>query len=293
MKKLLFILIFSFVFIVGCSENKKVLKINKEDTLINLYEKESRKIDINYTEGYKILASSTNPDVAIFKDGYVLASNEGTCKITLYLSEEPNIKDVITVKVTKLKITSNLNNFDMYLNEEVDFILEATDNKEMIIEILDKEICEIKNNKLVALKTGNTKIIVKLKDYQDISIEINVMVKNYLLFNNAREYFGNEIKIINKKTDNYILLENEDNIKEFLDNVTLIRYIKYNEKVDLSKILYTIKANNNTIHVYENNILLINNEKFEIVSKNEVIYNFDFLSNYSYTIPNDEWLPWV
>lgn len=296
MKKLLIVILCLLSFLISCKE-EKYLNLQEEDKKITLEVGEEVKIRYEVSANETVIATNSNPEVAIFKNGIIKAYKTGSCEITLFLISDSSINETIHVTViSSLEITSDNLNYELKVDEVQEFNIQATNDLEIIVEVNDDKICVVEGNKIIALQEGSTTINLYLKDYPIINLIINVTVlpKNKLSFTDL-ELFGSKITIIRKEINKSKKLEETEEVEEFLAKIKKIYFIEADFDPDLQTMLYKIESNNNNICIYTNNFFTINAQKYELTKdENEIICDFSFLDNYEYTENVDSgWLPWV
>lgn len=296
MKKLLIVILCLLSFLISCKE-EKYLNLQDEDKKITLEVGEEVKIRYEVSANETVIATNSNPEVAIFKNGVIKAYKTGSCEITLFLISDSSINETINVTViSSLEITSDNLNYELKVDEVQEFNIQATNDLEIIVEVPDDSICRVEDNIIIAIKEGLTTLNLYLKDYPTINLSITVTVlpKDKLSFNDL-ELFGQKITLIKKENNKAKELKETEELTEFLEKIQKIYFLEADFDKESQNMLYKIESNSNSICIYTNNFFTINAQKYELTKdENEIICDFSFLDNYEYTENVDSgWLPWV
>lgn len=296
MKKLLVVILCLLSVLISCKE-EKYLNIKEDDKFITLEVGEEVKIKYEVSNHETIIATNSNPEVAIFKDGIIKGYKAGSCEITLFLISDSSINVTINVTVkNSLEIKSEFLYYELKIGETQELNVHATNDLEIIVEVPDDSICRVEDNIIIAIKEGLTTLNLYLKDYPTINLNITVTVlpKDKLSFNDL-ELFGQKITLIKKENNKAKELKETEELTEFLEKIQKIYFLEADFDKESQNMLYKIESNSNSICIYTNNFFTINDEKYELTTDlNGNIIDFSFLDDYEYTQNVDSgWLPWV
>lgn len=261
MKKSIFIF-FMFFLLAGCAETK--ISINKNINRINLAVDDKFKI-ANIIKDVSIDWTSSNPEVVIIENEYIIALSAGQSIITANYNNE-EIVYLINVEsyVNKITISGKEN---LVLNEEYLYNVEVIGNslnKEVYWESSDNNIIEVNQDGLVkALNSGMARIIVTAKTDKKIKTEFHVVVEEVFNYDEIDRLINNII--INKEVINV-------NDYDFLGNVAN-RTI--NSVVGVSSYNNNISINTGTGLVYKSEVI----PGIENLNDSSILYKYFVITN--------------
>ena len=191
----IFIIILSFVFI-SCGENDDTHDDDKlEELVINnlvLNIKVNEECFIEYEvlnkKNSEVIFENLNEDIVDLKDNIITGIKEGKANVIAYLSSNPEKKINIIVNVEEEKkpeiIINNLVSEIGLYGEAILDIEKVNSDSEIICEVSDENIIEIKNGIIYGKNLGNATINIYLKDYPEIkySFDINVIIDPITIF---------------------------------------------------------------------------------------------------------------
>lgn len=264
MKKiLLFILLLFFVFpIFGCGEKEKEeVIITKESYELLEGEETTILYEVkNLNKNTTIDVKSLDESICKVENNKIIAIAKGTTKVEIKLSssETKYTIDVIVNALEKINVLSKEIDLDVDDIKKIDYeTLNLKDTTKVIIKSLDESICKIEDDKVKALKAGETKIEIALSS-SDVKYEINVKV-------NPKE----ELNVISK-----------DMTLEFGES-TVLKYATYNLKDDTKVIIES--SDDSVIVIDGNNIISKNSGEaivtFYLSSKPETKYTIKVIVN--------------
>lgn len=188
--------------------NKQIEKINVSIDNTTIKKGESGKLNVEIlpeeARNHEVTYSSSNSNVvAVDNKGNISAIKSGKATITVK-AKENNVSAKIEIQVYSPVSDIELNLQDIVLQVGDNFVLKPTiipsdaSNKNVIYRIEDSEfLITEETGKFVAIKEGNTKVVVTTED-GNISKEVNVVIvpkmeENEIEFDESLKIYQNEI----------------------------------------------------------------------------------------------------
>ena len=204
-------------------EEKITVKVSKKYELtldvkdITLEEGQEKVLAPKYTEGSKLVWSSSDNSVATVTDGKVVAVKEGTAKITVMIDGHEEAKAEVNVVVNKKVILVDnvavaYNNAELCIGEtdQLSFTVTPADAtvKDVVWSVTPSDVASVDaNGVLTALKAGDATVRAAAKDASGKFAEFQIIVYNVVedmeLTGNADMKVGDSQMLkLNVKTEN-------------------------------------------------------------------------------------------
>ena len=155
---------------------------------VTLEEGQEKVLSPKYTEGAKLVWSSSDKNVATVNEGKIVAVKEGTAKITVVIEGYEEVKAEVNVIVTKKivfvnNVSVNYNNAELSVGEtdQLTYSVSPEDatNKEIEWNVTPSDVASVDaNGVLTALKAGNATVKATAKDGSGKYSEFQIIVYN-------------------------------------------------------------------------------------------------------------------
>lgn len=166
----------------------KKYEIKLDEKEVTLEEGQEKVLSPKYTEGSKLVWSSSDSSIATVVDGKIVAVKEGNAKVTVAIEGHEEIKAEVNVIVTKKvifvdNVSVNYGNAELCIGEtdQLSYSVSPEDatNKEIEWIVTPNDVASVDaNGVLTALKAGNATVKANTKDGSGKYAEFQIIVYN-------------------------------------------------------------------------------------------------------------------
>jgi len=168
------------VIVVDNKEEKKSIKLSFESE-IRVSETKNLKVELNNLDG-EIEYISSNPDVLTVIDGKVTGVSAGTATVTAKLNDYYDIIEIEVLPplvISPESVSVGKSSYELLINDEVSLqysVLPSEANQEVVIKSEDETIVKVEGDKIIALSSGTTNVVITSKDDENVKAVIPVTV---------------------------------------------------------------------------------------------------------------------